>query len=526
MVYEEDTYSNLYDYAPIGYFTFDKNGGIIEVNLTGANLLGTERSFLIKKPFSLYIDFSSRNVFYLHLRKVFRTNTKQICEIKVVDKNKNQFDVQLESLAVQDSKGNFSKCSTAISDITERKKAEKAIFESEERYRSLVESAKDIIAMVSPDGIIISLNPAFEKITGWAREEWFGKSFSPLIHPEDLPMAMEVFQRTLNGETMTSSELRLLANSGDYVHVEYATTPLLKDGKVIGNLNVVRDIAERKRAQEALSKVHDELEIRVKERTGELKAVNKALQAEITEHKLAEEALRESEGRLKSILDNSSTVVFLNDLEGRYITVNRRYEELFHVTRQDAVCKSDHDIFPREHADRFRKHDLLALEKGGPIEIEEVVPLDDGLHVYISVKFPLFNAEGKPYAVYGIATDITERKRAEEALAKAHDESELQVQERTADLKKANVELEIEITERRRAEEQVKEQAGLLDKAHDAIAVRDLEQRIIYWNKGAQRLYGWTAWEILGKNADELLYNLYFGAFSNYDERFIAETNI
>jgi PAS domain S-box-containing protein len=149
---------------------------------------------------------------------------------------------------------------------------------------------------------------------------------------------------------------------------------------------------------------------------------------------------------------------------------------------------------------------LLALEKGGPIEIEEVVPLDDGLHVYISVKFPLFNAEGKPYAVCGIATDITERKQAEEALAKAHDESELQVQERTADLKKANIELQIEITERRRAEEQVKEQAELLDKAHDAIAVRDLEQHIIFWNNGAQRLYGWTAGEILGKNADELLY--------------------
>jgi PAS domain-containing protein len=127
-------------------------------------------------------------------------------------------------------------------------------------------------------------------------------------------MAMQVFQHTLNGEMMPSSELRLLANSGDYVHVEYVTTPLFKDGKVIGNLNIVRDITGRKRAQEALRKVHDELEIRVKERTGELKAVNKALQAENTEHKLAEEALRESEGRLKSILDNSSTVVFLKDL--------------------------------------------------------------------------------------------------------------------------------------------------------------------------------------------------------------------
>ena len=67
-------YSNLYDFAPIGYFTFDKNGLILEVNLTGANILGVERSFLIKKPFSLYIAFGSRDVFYLHLRKVFRAD--------------------------------------------------------------------------------------------------------------------------------------------------------------------------------------------------------------------------------------------------------------------------------------------------------------------------------------------------------------------------------------------------------------------------------------------------------------------
>ena len=70
-------YSDLYDFAPIGYFTFDKNGLILEVNLTGANKLGVERSFLIKKPFSLYVAFSSRNVFYLHLRQDFKTQTRQ-----------------------------------------------------------------------------------------------------------------------------------------------------------------------------------------------------------------------------------------------------------------------------------------------------------------------------------------------------------------------------------------------------------------------------------------------------------------
>ncbi len=120
-------YSNLYDFAPIGYFTFDKNGLIIEVNLTGANKLGIERSFLIKKPFSFYVTPASRYMFYLHLREVFRTNTKQTCEIKLVNKNKNQFDVQLESLAVQDSGGNFSQCRTAIVDVTELKRAEEKL---------------------------------------------------------------------------------------------------------------------------------------------------------------------------------------------------------------------------------------------------------------------------------------------------------------------------------------------------------------------------------------------------------------
>src|SRR5574341_596721 len=103
-------YSDLYDFAPIGYFTFNENGNIIEANLTGTDILGIERSFLIKKPFSRYIDFSSKDAFYLHLRKVFRTNTRQTCEIKLAGKNGNQLDARLESLAVQDSEGNPSQC--------------------------------------------------------------------------------------------------------------------------------------------------------------------------------------------------------------------------------------------------------------------------------------------------------------------------------------------------------------------------------------------------------------------------------
>ena len=120
-------YSDLYDFAPIGYFTLDTNGVIIEVNLTGASKLGVERLSLIKVPFSLYITSGNRATFYLHLRQVFSTGSRQTCELKLVDKSGNQFDARLESLAVQDNKGKTTQCRTAVIDITEQKRAEEEL---------------------------------------------------------------------------------------------------------------------------------------------------------------------------------------------------------------------------------------------------------------------------------------------------------------------------------------------------------------------------------------------------------------
>ncbi|KCZ73201.1 PAS domain S-box [Candidatus Methanoperedens nitroreducens] len=120
-------YSDLYDFAPVGYFTFDANGTIIAVNLTGARKLGVERRSLIRVPFSLYVAPGSRDTFYLHLRQVFRAGSRQTCELKIVDKSRNQFDARLESLAVQDGEGKINQCRTAVIDITELKRAEEAL---------------------------------------------------------------------------------------------------------------------------------------------------------------------------------------------------------------------------------------------------------------------------------------------------------------------------------------------------------------------------------------------------------------
>lgn len=126
-------YSNLYDFSPVGYFTFDKNGLIIEVNLTGANKLGIERQFLIKQPFSIYITPDNRNMFYKHIRDVFRNGSRQTCELELVEKSGNKFYAQLESLA--DGPSLFR---TAISDITENKKAQEVLRKAHDELEIMV----------------------------------------------------------------------------------------------------------------------------------------------------------------------------------------------------------------------------------------------------------------------------------------------------------------------------------------------------------------------------------------------------
>jgi len=120
-------YSDLYDFAPIGYFVFDSNGLILEVNLSGATLLGVERSYLVKKPFFSYISRDDRNLFYLHRKKSLETKTKQTCEIRLVRKDGRQLYALLDTVAIENSKDNSIHFRTTVTDITEGKDAEEKL---------------------------------------------------------------------------------------------------------------------------------------------------------------------------------------------------------------------------------------------------------------------------------------------------------------------------------------------------------------------------------------------------------------
>jgi PAS domain S-box-containing protein len=143
------------------------------------------------------------------------------------------------------------------------------------------------------------------------------------------------------------------------------------------------------------------------------------LTAYIAQRRRAEDALRDSQHLLQAIIDNSKAVIFVKDLQGRYLLINRRFEELFHVRRDSITGKSDYDLFSKERADAFREFDQRVLAAGAALEAEELIPQDGHLHTYISIKAPLCDETGKAYAVCSISTDLTERKQLEEHLRQA-----------------------------------------------------------------------------------------------------------
>jgi PAS domain S-box-containing protein len=146
--------------------------------------------------------------------------------------------------------------------------------------------------------------------------------------------------------------------------------------------------------------------------------------------------------QLLALIDNTSAVIYMRDLQGRYMLINEEYERLFNVSREDIIGLKDHDLFPAEMADEFLANDKVAAKSGGPVQFEEIAPGSDGPHTYLTIKFPLIGSDGEAYAVCGISTDITDRKRAEQEVRLFNVKLEQRVRERTAELEASTKELD------------------------------------------------------------------------------------
>ncbi len=179
---------------------------------------------------------------------------------------------------------------------------------------------------------------------------------------------------------------------------------------------------------------------------------------DVTERKQAEEQASRTQAFLDSVVENIPTMIFVKDAQDlKFVRWSKAGLDLVGFSNEEMLGKTDYDLFPKEEADYFIAKDREVLAGGKLVEFAEepIQTRDRGLRILHTLKVPIFDSDGNPEYLLGISEDITERKRSEEALRKAHDELELRVEERTAELVGANLALQSEIIERKRAEAEI-----------------------------------------------------------------------
>lgn len=242
-----DKYSALYDSAPLGYFTLSKEGIILEVNLTGANLLGRPREALIRTPFSSFVTKESYGTYFWHLQRVFATASKETCEIQLERTDGTRFQARFESAAAEDVPGCPRSCNTIVSDITALKKAEEALRESEQLHRVTLASISDTVLITDNKGRFTYICPNVHVIFGYSSEEVSAfENVERLVGPA-------LFDSTLleQAEEIENIERRITDKSGqEHVLLINIKAVSIKGGTVLYSC---RDITARKKAEEALA---------------------------------------------------------------------------------------------------------------------------------------------------------------------------------------------------------------------------------------------------------------------------------
>jgi PAS domain S-box-containing protein len=246
--------------------------------------------------------------------------------------------------------------------------------EAHDRFLAL---SSEMQMITGSDGCFQWVSPTVAAVLGWTIEEMVARPWLEFVHPDDLSLTLTKTER-FSSDKICRFENRYQHKDGSYRWLFWKVQPS-PDRQIFYNIAI--DITERVSTEADRSRIADQLKAR--------------------------------EQQLQAIINNSKAAIFMKDLQGRYLLMNRECERLFNVTNDGVQGKTDYDLFPPEIADALQKRDQQVLAAGTALTLEEAIPLDDGIHTYVAIKFPIFDNSGVPYAVCGISTDITDRVQLE-----------------------------------------------------------------------------------------------------------------
>jgi diguanylate cyclase (GGDEF)-like protein/PAS domain S-box-containing protein len=249
-----ERFTNLYEHAPIAYFTLDRSGTIRAVNLTGVKLVGLQRSRLVGLPLDRLLAEQSRAALAQFMERISNSGGKGSCDLTMLSRGVDAIQVRVEA----GSSSHENEYRVAVMDITEEKRAEEALLVSEARYRRLFETAKDGIMIVDAEtGEISEVNPFLAEMLGWPREEFLGKKLWEISAFTGIANTRAHFEALQHREFVHHQDLPLTTKHGRHLTVEVMSNSYYVSQTKVLQYNI-RDITIRKHAEEALLKSEEQ----------------------------------------------------------------------------------------------------------------------------------------------------------------------------------------------------------------------------------------------------------------------------
>ena len=371
-------YANLYEFAPVGYVSFDRTGRIQQINLAATRLLEQKRDNLIGGPFSICVEPKDLSIFLQHLVNCRTGNRHAECNLRLKKRGGGSVSVLLSSTPTHDVvREGVEVYQTAIVDLTDREQAEQALRRSEERYRSLFDLVPVAVYACDATGAIHEYNRRAVELWGQEPKQNFCGSYK-IYHSDGRPMPHSQcpMARALRGEKLTPRDLEIIVErpNGERRHVLPAPKILTNSrGKIVGAINCLYDVTERK----------------------------------LDEQRLAEQA---------RLLDLTYDAIIVRDADDRISYWNRGAEELYGYTREQAIGKVLPKLLKTKHPEPHSKI-VEALHRDKRWEGELVHSRSDGTRLVTFSRWSVdTDTKGKPRAILETNNDITARKRIEQSL--------------------------------------------------------------------------------------------------------------
>ncbi len=384
----ERYFSALMDSMPSWIYFKDRESKFLKVNKSLCDYSGMVEADMVGKSDADFLD-----------EKSTRKNREDEVRILATGEGKERFIesetqpgggeswVLTSKLPLRDKQGRIIGTFGVSSNVTEMIETQHTLEKERNTLRTLLDSIPDSIYIRDRGGKYIVVNRALadlvgmkdpQNVTGKTPYDFFPEDKADSFIAEDLKV-MDA------GETVVNPSSLVSAKDGETRHLLTTKVPMRdRDGNVFAILGINRDITEQEKAREAVKQ---------------------------TEH------------RMQEIVDNSPSPMYAKSTTGHYLMVNRRFEELFSVKSEEVVGRTDLEVIgDTEIVKRLQKNDALVLERGAPVQFDETLVFPDGEHSYVSTKFPMRDLDGEIYAVGGISTDISERKKAEQALQELNQE--------------------------------------------------------------------------------------------------------